>query len=210
MTRSYAIMIDAGFLRAKLGTKDKPIDAEVIKSFVEKIKARVELDGLILHRVYYYDAEPLTGIQTHPISGEKIDFSETDVSKRNKIMLDELKRTAFFAVRLGETNFRGWKVDRWALKSEDQKTSKINSGNVKPNVQQKGVDMRIALDMSSMSLKKQAEVFALVTGDSDFVPIIKFARKEGRQIYLYTLGHGVKQTMYEHSDLLVPNQYDQL
>lgn len=70
--------------------------------------------------------------------------------------------------------------------------------------------MRIALDMSSMSLKKQAEVFALVTGDSDFVPIIKFARKEGRQIYLYTLGHGVKQTMYEHSDLLVPNQYDQL
>lgn len=125
-------------------------------------------------------------------------------------MLDELKRTAFFAVRLGETNFRGWKVDRWALKSEDQKTSKINSGNVKPNVQQKGVDMRIALDMSSMSLKKQAEVFALVTGDSDFVPIIKFARKEGRQIYLYTLGHGVKQTMYEHSDLLVPNQYDQL
>lgn len=203
-------MIDAGFLRAKLGTKDKPIDAEVIKSFVEKIKARVELDGLILHRVYYYDAEPLTGIQTHPISGEKIDFSETDVSKRNKIMLDELKRTAFFAVRLGETNFRGWKVDRWALKSEDQKTSKINSGNVKPNVQQKGVDMRIALDMSSMSLKKQAEVFALVTGDSDFVPIIKFARKEGRQIYLYTLGHGVKQTMYEHSDLLVPNQYDQL
>lgn len=203
-------MIDAGFLRAKLGTKDKPIDAEVIKSFVEKIKARVELDGLILHRVYYYDAEPLTGIQTHPISGEKIDFSETDVSKRNKIMLDELKRTAFFAVRLGETNFRGWKVDCWALKSEDQKTSKINSGNVKPNVQQKGVDMRIALDMSSMSLKKQAEVFALVTGDSDFVPIIKFARKEGRQIYLYTLGHGVKQTMYEHSDLLVPNQYDQL
>ncbi|WP_198519071.1 hypothetical protein, partial [Escherichia coli] len=80
------------------------------------------------------------------ISGEKIDFSETEVSKRNKAMLDELKRTPFFAVRLGETNFRGWKVDPWALKSSDSKTSSINAYNVKPNVQQKGVDMRIALD----------------------------------------------------------------
>ncbi|MBO2025509.1 NYN domain-containing protein [Klebsiella pneumoniae] len=88
--------------------------------------------------------------------------------------------------------------------------SSINAYNVKPNVQQKGVDMRIALDMSSMSLKKQADIYALVTGDSDFVPIIKFARKEGRQIFLYTLGHGVKQTMYEHSDLLVPNSMDKL
>ncbi|HDY8766895.1 TPA: NYN domain-containing protein [Klebsiella pneumoniae] len=210
MTRTYAIMIDAGFLRAKLGTKDKPIDAEVIKAFVEKLTKRPELEGMILHRVYYYDAEPLTGIQTHPISGEKIDFSETDVSKRNKVMLDELKRTPFFAVRLGETNFRGWKVDPWALKSSGSKKSSINAYNVKPNVQQKGVDMRIALDMSSMSLKKQADIYALVTGDSDFVPIIKFARKEGRQIFLYTLGHGVKQTMYEHSDLLVPNSMDKL
>lgn len=203
-------MIDAGFLRAKLGTKDKPIDAEVIKSFVKKINSRAELEGMILHRVYYYDAEPLTGIQKHPISGEKIDFSETDVSKRNKIMLDELKKTPFFAVRLGETNFRGWKVDPWALKSSDTKTASINSYNVKPNVQQKGVDMRIALDMSSMSLKKQADVYALITGDSDFVPIIKFARKEGRQIFLYTLGHGVKQTMYEHSDLLISEGIDKL
>ena len=49
-----------------------------------------------------------------------------------------------------------------------------------------------------------------MTGDSDFVPIIKFARKEGRQIFLYTLGHSVKQTMYEHSDLLVPDTMDKL
>ncbi|MBO1997124.1 hypothetical protein J4730_01640 [Klebsiella pneumoniae] len=113
-------MIDAGFLRAKLGTKDKPIDAEVIKAFVEKLTKRPELEGMILHRVYYYDAEPLTGIQTHPISGEKIDFSETDVSKRNKVMLDELKRTPF-CCKTWETNFRGWKVDPWALKSSDSK-----------------------------------------------------------------------------------------
>lgn len=203
-------MIDAGFLRAKLGTKDKPIDSEVIKSFVEKIKARPELNDMVLHRVYYYDAEPLTGIQKHPISGEVIDFSETDVSKRNKIMLDDLKKTPFFAVRLGETNFRGWKVDPWALKNSGTKTASIKSTNVKPNVQQKGVDMRIALDMSSMSLKKQADIYALITGDSDFVPIIKFARKEGRQIFIYTLGHGVKQTMYEHSDLLVTDNFEKL
>ncbi|WP_416376727.1 NYN domain-containing protein [Klebsiella pneumoniae] len=66
------------------------------------------------------------------------------------------------------------------------KKSSINAYNVKPNVQQKGVDMRIALDMSSMSLKKQADIYALVTGDSDFVPIKNLQEKKADRSF-YTL-----------------------
>ncbi len=41
---------------------------------------------------------------------------------------------------------------------------------------QKGVDMRIGLDIASMTLEHQVDTLVLVTGDSDFVPAAKLAR----------------------------------
>ena len=49
--------------------------------------------------------------------------------------------------------------------------------------------MRVGLDIASLTLKKQVDVIVLVTGDSDFVPAMKFARCEGAQLFLVTLGH---------------------
>jgi uncharacterized LabA/DUF88 family protein len=39
--------------------------------------------------------------------------------------------------------------------------------------------MRIGLDIASMTLKHQVDTLVLVTGDSDFVPAAKLARREG-------------------------------
>jgi len=44
----------------------------------------------------------------------------------------------------------------------------------------------------------------LVSGDSDFVPAMKFARREGALVYLVPLGQRVKPSMLEHSDLSIP------
>jgi uncharacterized LabA/DUF88 family protein len=46
-------------------------------------------------------------------------------------------------------------------------------------------------------------VIVLVTGDSDFVPAMKFARREGAQLVLVTLGHGVRDSLGEHADIVV-------
>ncbi len=42
-------------------------------------------------------------------------------------------------------------------------------------LRQKGVDMRIGLDIASMTLKRQVDTIVLVTGDSDFVPAAKLS-----------------------------------
>jgi uncharacterized LabA/DUF88 family protein len=42
---------------------------------------------------------------------------------------------------------------------------------------QKGVDMRIGVDIASITFKKQASTIVLVSGDSDFVPAAKLARR---------------------------------
>jgi uncharacterized LabA/DUF88 family protein len=55
---------------------------------------------------------------------------------------------------------------------------------IEPNIRQKGVDMRIGLDIASLTLKKQVQVIVLVTADSDFIPAMKFARREGAQLVI--------------------------
>ena len=61
--------------------------------------------------------------------------------------------------------------------------------------------MRIGMDIAALTLKGIVQILVLVTGDSDFVPAMKFARREGANLYLVALGHQVKESVLEHSDL---------
>jgi len=42
-----------------------------------------------------------------------------------------------------------------------------------------------------------------VTGDSDLVPAMKFARREGIKVYLKALGHPVRRELKAHADLVL-------
>lgn len=83
----------------------------------------------------------------------------------------------------------------------------VTGEHLVPNVHQKGVDMRVGLDIASLTLKRQVDVIVLVTGDSDFVPAMKFARREGAQLFLVNLGHKVVDEMHEHADVIVDIEY---
>jgi uncharacterized LabA/DUF88 family protein len=65
---------------------------------------------------------------------------------------------------------------------------------------QKGVDMRIGLDIASLSFKRQVDQVVLVAGDSDFVPAAKLARREGIDFMLDPLWHPIHPSLHEHVD----------
>ncbi len=60
----------------------------------------------------------------------------------------------------------------------------LSEKDVDLSLRQKGVDMRLGIDIASITLKKQADTLILVTGDSDFVPAAKLARREGAEVIL--------------------------
>ena len=60
--------------------------------------------------------------------------------------------------------------------------------------------MRIGLDIASITLKRQADVVVLVSGDADFVPAAKLARREGMQFVLDPLWHTISPDLFEHID----------
>jgi uncharacterized LabA/DUF88 family protein len=57
----------------------------------------------------------------------------------------------------------------------------------KPQFEQKGVDMRIGLDIATYSAERLAHRIILITNDTDCVPAMKFARKDGLQTVLIEL-----------------------
>jgi uncharacterized LabA/DUF88 family protein len=79
-------------------------------------------------------------------------------------------------------------------------TQSIDSSSINIGLRQKGVDMRIGTDIASLTLKKQVSTIVLVSGDSDFVPAAKLARREGIDFILDPLWQQINADLFEHID----------
>ncbi len=204
MSLCYAVLLDAGFLKYQLGKVGQPIDAADIEQFVERVTVRQELAGMRLHRVYFYDSKPLEGSAENPLSGEIIDFGSSDTASRNRSLHAHVARLPFFSMRFGELSMEGWSLKKRFLdRHKGTEQIQIAATDLRPVVKQKGVDMRIGLDIASLTLKKHVTLIVLATGDSDFVPAMKFARREGAQVMLIVQKKGVRDSLREHADIVI-------
>ncbi len=195
-------LIDGGFFvkKYKEFKKDYPT-AEEVKDFIVSFNKKYNSDSNIL-RIYYYDCPPFDGKITKVVSKEKIDLKETERYKNNKELLQTLKRTDLFSVREGSLSYRGWKFKKSSLK-KIKKKEEFNDDDFNIDFSQKGVDIKIGLDIAWISLEKIAEKIILITGDADFIPAMKFARRKGIQVTLLTLNHGVRDELKDHADFLI-------
>jgi uncharacterized LabA/DUF88 family protein len=69
-----------------------------------------------------------------------------------------------------------------------------------PDISQKGVDLRIGLDIATLAFRRIVDTIVVVAGDSDLVPAFKLARREGLRVYLVTYGHNVTSELSAHVD----------
>ena len=84
-----------------------------------------------------------------------------------------------------------------------KRTKKLTPQDIKPSISQKGVDMRIGLDIARIAIRKTCDALVIVTGDADLIPAMKLARIEGLRVYLHTIGHGVDKSLKEHADVVL-------
>ncbi len=198
-----AILLDGGFLRKKLRTQlGHPPVAQDIVNVCTKLMGQDRLKDADLFRVFYYDSEPYEGKATNPISHAVVNFSSSAVAVAARQLLDTLELEPDFAVRRGGVLCHGWKLGNSALKQLATTTRAINAHDLVPDIKQKGIDIRIGLDMARLALKQIIEIVVLVTGDSDFVPVMKFARTEGLKVYLEPMGHSVRRELRAHADFV--------
>jgi uncharacterized LabA/DUF88 family protein len=95
----------------------------------------------------------------------------------------------------------GWKLGRAALRSLARRQRAVTAQDFVPDMGQKGVDIRIGLDIARIAVKHMVDIIVLVTGD--FVPVMKFARTEGIKVYLEPMGHGIRPELKAHADFVL-------
>jgi len=199
-----AVLMDGGFVKKKLEQQHHrfPTVQDVVVLVAATI-AKPELKDASIFRVYFYDAPPFEGRAKNPIDGSITNFSGSRQARENQALLQSLELQPNFAVRKGILTCSGWKLGSAALKDLSRRTRAVSARDLVPDMGQKGVDMRIGLDIAWLSLKKIVDSLVLITGDSDFVPAMKFARKEGIRVYLESLSHSIKRELKVHSDIVL-------
>lgn len=154
-----------------------------------------------IFRIYCYDCPPYGEKQTHPLSKRIVDFSATPTFSTRTKIIGDLKTMDNIAFRSGELSFDGWIISKDATKDILKTGRALIDDDFTPDIKQKGVDMKIGLDVAWLSSKAIVERIILVTADSDFIPAMKFARREGVQVILVTMGHlFVRNELKEHAD----------
>ena len=161
------IQIDGGHVRALASNAGHDYIPDFIETFAKSL-SREDEDVL---RVLYYDCAPFDGQKPKPVSGTPHVFSKSDG------WLRDLSGRDLFAVRLGILKWRGW-----VPKNVLAKGVNIGDQDFKPEFEQKGVDLRIGLDIATYALDNLVDRIILVTGDTDLIPAMKLARRKGVQI----------------------------
>ena len=206
-----AILIDGGFFKKRMRDIYGELSPEELAGkMIQQCQAHVRKQSTKTHkkelyRIFYYDCPPLTKKVTHPLSGETIDFSKKQSTIDALSFLDILRSKRKVALRLGKLSGNGsdYILPSYNVKKLCDGTLSLDTlkpGHLKLDVRQKGVDMRIGLDIASMAYKHQVDQIVLFAGDSDFVPAAKLARREGIDFILDPMWNHIAPDLMEHID----------
>lgn len=202
-----AILIDGGFFVKRfnaLYNKERKYTGEQVANYLYAMAHQHVGKRNILYRIFYYDCLPLDKKAHNPISKKCIDFSKTPEYKFRMELMEALKQKRKVALRVGTLKDNGhWEIQPGA--TQDLLKGKMTIADLKEedvflSVRQKGVDMKIGVDIASLALKKIVDQIVLFSGDSDFVPAAKLARREGIDFILDPMRANVEQQLFEHID----------
>lgn len=179
------------------------------RSSPTSMKARIADQGFLpiespeLYRVFFYDCPPMMKRMHHPVSGRSVDWARTDTAQFRRALHVKLQSERKVALRLGRLS----DDVAWRLRPESLKRL-INEGHqfaaedkdFEPDIKQKGVDIRLGLDVAALAFKRQVDQIVLVAGDGDFVPAVKLARREGIDVVLDPMWAVAASDLVQHVD----------
>ena len=208
-----AILVDGGFYRKRatiLWKKKSASDRaeELFKYCTKHIgiqNHKDKNDHCCLYRIFYYDCEPITKKVYHPLLKATVDLKKKETYQWTLDFFNELRKKRKVALRLGELSesSAGYVLKANPLKKlfeGDLKLEDVQESDFAFAAMQKGVDMRIGLDIATMAYKGLVDQIILISGDSDFVSAAKLARREGIDFILDPMWADIRPNLSEHVD----------
>ncbi len=202
-----AVLIDGGFFIKRynnLYNKDRSRTPEEVVEHLYTLAHSHCGRKNHLYRIFYYDCLPFDKRVHNPIDNKCIVFGNTPEAAFRNHFFDLLKRKRKVALRLGYLKDSGnWKINADKTKQLLKGTIGVKDlvpGDVTYELTQKSIDMKIGVDIASLSLKRFVDRIILISGDADFVPAAKLARREGIDFILNPMKAHVDNSLFEHID----------
>ncbi len=158
---------------------------DIAKSIQTHCLKHIKKDKESLYGIFFYDCKPLTKKCHYPMSQKALDLSKTDIAIFRTNLHKELAHIPCLALRFGYLDDRN---ASWQFKDNKKfndvlhkkmEFNLISDDDLIYKAKQKGVDMRIGLDIATLTYKHLVNKIVLISGNSNFVPAAKLARKEG-------------------------------
>lgn len=207
MKKQAAVLLDLGHVLYKLYRPlgNRYASAAEVHAFAS---ACISDESEERFRFYCYHCPPFGKTREHPLTRERRDFSQSPTFQAMTRFIDELETMEGVAFRAGELMFSGWKIRNRASQELIRTGRALAPEDLEPDLTQKMVDLKIGLDVAWLASKSLVERIIMVTGDTDLVPAMKFARREGVQVVLATIGNDEpNRNLRVHADLLRPVPY---
>lgn len=205
--QKIAVLIDGGFFIKRFNSlynKERNMTGAEVANYLYTMAMEHVGNNNILYRIFYYDCHPFSKKEHNPVSGKAVDYSKTPQYKFMEELLEELKTKRKVALRIGELkDNHNWhiypKKDKELL-AHKVTIDQLTDDDVYLEIRQKGIDMKIGVDIASLALKRLVDTIVLFAGDSDFVPAAKLARREGIDFILDPMAANVEPSLNEHVD----------
>jgi uncharacterized LabA/DUF88 family protein len=208
--RRVAVLVDLGFFLPRYHRLiERPGEPphtpkEVAKALWLTAIAHLDPRTDELYRIFVYDCRPLEKKVHSPITGRALDFKKASTYAFRVALHHELVCLRKVALRLGELH----DGRQWLLRAEPTKrlltrelsVDQLTEKDIVYDVTQKGVDIKFGIDIASLAYKRLVERVVLLTGDADFVPAAKLARREGLDVVLDPLWNHIAPSLHEHID----------
>ncbi len=205
-----AILVDGGFYRKRAlklwGRKSARDRADELNRYAFRHIDKKDGDqARELYRIFYYDCPPVQSVVYHPLLKKNVEFGKLETYQWTLAFFDALKEKRKVALRLGRLS-----DVRPHFELHADKVKKLCAGSISVSdleerdfsisFKQKGVDMRMGIDISSLAYEGIVSQIILIAGDSDFVPAAKAARRKGIDFILDPMGNDVGSDLFEHID----------
>ncbi len=139
-----------------------------------------------IHEVNYYEGGAYTGIQNLPISHEPMNFDIHPAHWMRVRFQRKLSANPFFKFKTSWSSFDRWQIRLEAIEEIQKNPRQLRDDDFEPILNEKQIDMKIGMEIVSLSIRKLVKKIILVTPDSDLIPAINFGRTENMFIILVT------------------------
>ncbi len=219
MDRKIAVFVDGGYFIQRINYFHRTFFREhqissseivdVLKYIISKHQYHFHREDL--YRIYYYDAPPFDEQMREPViragnvSLATKNFKADPNVIRQKEIHSHLNKYRKLALRMGEIS----SSKKWLLNDTVQKQllngakrfEELTPEDFHLDITQKGVDTRIGIDITTLTLNKFVDTIVLIASDADFIPAAKLARTHGVDVILDPIfSNNVAKGLERHID----------